>query len=385
MKQDSERNRKRLYVRLGVLAVIGIYALLSSFLSRTFDVTVNGRQKGSYRWREKVTMDVYVPEGKVFTGWTVEEGDITLEDASSETISFVMPAREVKLIANFEIAEYSVEVENGSGAGSYTMDETVEISADAAPEGQVFVSWAVEDDDDDVEMEDAYAETTSFPMPAEDVKVTAEYIPIHDGQIRNAWIETCNAFAEKYSGLLNYSLEEAGDLLLESGLQIEGEDGKLQDEVYISEKQYEEYGPTYRIILSQSPGGSYAISVNEYYDADEHRYIYWNFWYYPGHGSDVISGPLQEMLSFMSAPDPWEALGISQEMLDWAEKNIEDSHYHYKEMDSEWYIFKFFEETDKSLMFVKDGFDVGPGVSEEGVYLSAINTNIYESWINRGY
>ncbi len=66
---------------------------------------------------------------------------------------------------------YQVTVENGSGSGDYKAGAEVTITADEAPEGQVFDKWV----SDDVTFADAESESTTFVMPEKDVTVTAVY------------------------------------------------------------------------------------------------------------------------------------------------------------------------------------------------------------------
>lgn len=68
--------------------------------------------------------------------------------------------------------KYNVQVVNGSGSGEWEAGSTVSITADAAPEGQVFDCWV---SDDGVEFADAQAASTTFVMPEKDVTVTAAY------------------------------------------------------------------------------------------------------------------------------------------------------------------------------------------------------------------
>ncbi len=69
---------------------------------------------------------------------------------------------------------YSVSVTNGSAdASAYSEGETVTITADTAPAGQLFDHWAV--DSGGVTLADDTAGTTTFDMGGEDVSVRAVY------------------------------------------------------------------------------------------------------------------------------------------------------------------------------------------------------------------
>ena len=117
----------------------------------TYLVTVNGGSgSGSYTAGDRVTVTANVPSGKRFTGWTVNQGSVTL--ANSVTTSFTMPDHDVVITANFEdiptpppIVRYRVTVEADgggtvSGGGTYRRNTTVTITA-AAYEGYRFVAW----------------------------------------------------------------------------------------------------------------------------------------------------------------------------------------------------------------------------------------------------
>jgi len=114
-------------------------------------VTVNGGSGGgSYTAGVTVTVTANVPSGKRFTGWTVNQGSVTL--ANSVTTSFTMPDHDVVITANFEniptpppVVRYRVTVEADgggtvSGGGTYRRNTTVTVTA-AAYEGYRFVAW----------------------------------------------------------------------------------------------------------------------------------------------------------------------------------------------------------------------------------------------------
>ena len=57
-----------------------------------------------------------MPEGKVFTGW---EGNVEFANADAASTTFVMPANNVNVTANFEDKVYAVTV-NGESVGVMT-------------------------------------------------------------------------------------------------------------------------------------------------------------------------------------------------------------------------------------------------------------------------
>ena len=70
---------------------------------------------------------------------------------------------------------YKVTVTNGTGSGNYEEGETVTITANAAPDGQMFDKWVVEDGSASITLADANSATTTFTMPAGAVSVKATY------------------------------------------------------------------------------------------------------------------------------------------------------------------------------------------------------------------
>ena len=65
-----------------------------------------------------------------------------------------------------------VTVENGQGTGTYEVTSNVAVIADV-PEGYAFSGWTASSDA--VFFADAYSQETTFPMPSEDVTVTANF------------------------------------------------------------------------------------------------------------------------------------------------------------------------------------------------------------------
>lgn len=70
----------------------------------------------------------------------------------------------------------TVRVENGSGSGVYTVGQTVTIQANAPEQGYSFDHWEVVSGS--ATLANAAAETTTFPMPEEDVTLRAVYAEI---------------------------------------------------------------------------------------------------------------------------------------------------------------------------------------------------------------
>lgn len=131
----------------------------------------NGSGTGSYTAGASVTVTANpAPTGKIFSGWT---SSYPLANPASATNTFSMPAQNVTLTANYADASaaYSATIYNGTGTGRYTVGGVVNITANAAPMGQVFDRWT-----GDVKyLSSVTAASTGFPMPATNIWITATY------------------------------------------------------------------------------------------------------------------------------------------------------------------------------------------------------------------
>ncbi len=108
---------------------------VGSGAQRTNTVTVNsGTGGGTYAEGTTVTIAATVPSGQRFTGWTVNEGGVTLADASSVTTTFIMPAQAVIITANFQNNSGGGSSSGNSG-GSYTPPTTYPPTVEWPSEG----------------------------------------------------------------------------------------------------------------------------------------------------------------------------------------------------------------------------------------------------------
>lgn len=71
------------------------------------------------------------------------------------------------------VPKYEVNVTNGSGSGNYAQGSTVTITANTAPNGQRFKDWSIESGN--ITFASSTSDTTTFVMPAEAVRVKANY------------------------------------------------------------------------------------------------------------------------------------------------------------------------------------------------------------------
>ena len=147
-------------------------------LPATYHVTVVGgtADKTEYAPGETVTITAYPPASDMqFAKWTTEDG-VTFADATKATTTFVMPTKDVRVDATYEDeipSTYKVTVVGGNADKTeYAPGETVTITAYPPASDMQFAKWTTEDG---VTFADATKATTTFVMPAKDVRVDATY------------------------------------------------------------------------------------------------------------------------------------------------------------------------------------------------------------------
>jgi hypothetical protein len=135
----------------------------------TLTVT-GGTGGGTYTTGEVMNITANpAPVGKVFDKWTATTG--TIADVNSPATTFTMPTGNATVTANYKDVLYTLTVTGGSGGGNYTYGESITLTANPAPAGQVFDKWTTTAGT----IADAYSATTTFTMPAGNVTVTANY------------------------------------------------------------------------------------------------------------------------------------------------------------------------------------------------------------------
>ena len=145
--------------------------VVANFNDTEYTVKVNGgvSDKQKAKKGETVTITVKVPEGKEFTGWT-GDGVTFINDKAYET-SFVMPAKNVEVTANFKDIGHKIVVKGGT-ADKRTADKGEKVTVKTVvPEGNEFTGWT----GDGVKFADAKATETTFIMPDKDVEITANF------------------------------------------------------------------------------------------------------------------------------------------------------------------------------------------------------------------
>ena len=162
----------------------------------------------------EVTVTAQAPDGKHFVKWIVKAGGVTLANETSATTTFIMPANDVTIEAEFAenpVEAYTLTVIKGTAsvaAGTPITDKieqntVVTVTADAPETGKVFDKWVVLEGN--VTLTDATKATTTFTMPGNAVKIEATYKdapPSHTHSYGTDW---------KYDGTNHWHECECGD------------------------------------------------------------------------------------------------------------------------------------------------------------------------------
>ena len=100
----------------------------------------------------------------------IRQGYITYYDSAATTGEISSAQQQLQaLLDNPQKRSYQVHVTGGTGAGEYTVGETVQVEADADLENQRFTGWKAKG----VVLEDASQTVVTFVMPVNDVTLTA--------------------------------------------------------------------------------------------------------------------------------------------------------------------------------------------------------------------
>ncbi len=80
------------------------------------NVLVNDVDQGFYQQGDLVTIIAEeATEGKHFANWTVEKGNVVLNDTKSKTTTFIMGNEDVEIKANYEVNKYTIKVVSNEG------------------------------------------------------------------------------------------------------------------------------------------------------------------------------------------------------------------------------------------------------------------------------
>ena len=141
--------------------------LTANYTPNLYELTIDGRNVQK-EYDAEVTVTAKDEVGHTFTGWTVE--GVTVEDKTSQTLHFRMPANAVKLETNYSINQYTL-VENGMADKRYYHD-WVTLQAQSWA-GKTFDHWEISGVE--ISEEEAKKMRLTFRMPANDVTAEAIY------------------------------------------------------------------------------------------------------------------------------------------------------------------------------------------------------------------
>jgi hypothetical protein len=170
---NAHGGEKMASVPVTVLPATGAATKVLTVTNGTFAGTGSGAANNEFANGATVTIVAKdAPGGQVFDKWEITSstgGSFVGE--TSPTAVFTMPDAAATVRATYKTL-YTATVKNGTGAGSYAAGATVDISANAAPSGQVFDKWT---SNDSVIFDNATSVDTTFTMPDNPVTVTANY------------------------------------------------------------------------------------------------------------------------------------------------------------------------------------------------------------------
>ena len=130
------------------------------------------------KYQDEVTVTANAPATDMyFDKWEVTGLDTAGMDLSKTEIKFQMPAGDVTFKATYlAITKYEIVVVDGTKDKSPAKaGETITITANPAPAGKVFDKWTCETAGVTIEFESATSSTTTFVMPASNVKIQAHF------------------------------------------------------------------------------------------------------------------------------------------------------------------------------------------------------------------
>ena len=144
----------------------------------------DGKSVGAVKGAE-ITIKAAVKDNQVFDSWTVEQGDVTLEDDTSEKTTFTMGEEEVVITANYKnLHKITVHGDTGDEELDYTKiiqnvkeGAEQEITANEI-DGKRFDHWIVNSDDFTLTDDEANPLVIDA-MPNSDLDLTAKYVDLY--------------------------------------------------------------------------------------------------------------------------------------------------------------------------------------------------------------
>ncbi len=150
-----------------------------------YNITVtNGTSSApTAKYQEEVTVTANAPATDMyFDKWEVTGLDTTGMDLTKTEIKFNMPAGNVTFKATYlTIEKFEIVVVDGTKDKSPAKaGETIAITANPAPTGKVFDKWTCETAGVTIVFESATSSTTTFVMPASNIKIQAHFRAVDD-------------------------------------------------------------------------------------------------------------------------------------------------------------------------------------------------------------
>ena len=150
----------------------------------------DGKSVGAVKGAE-ITIEADVKDDQVFDSWTVEQGGVTLDDATSARTTFTMGEVEVKITANYKnLHKITVHGDTGDELLDYT--ETILNAKEGAKQeitakeidGKRFDHWIVNSDDFTL-TDDTANPLVIDAMPNSDLDLTAKYVDLYTLTVDN--------------------------------------------------------------------------------------------------------------------------------------------------------------------------------------------------------
>ena len=135
------------------------------------------------KYQEEVTVTANAPAAdKRFDKWEVTGITLSDEDLAKSTLTFKMPEGNVTFKATYlTIEKFEIVVVDGTKDKSPAKaGETITITANPAPTGKVFDKWTCETPGVTIVFESATSSTTTFEMPASNIKIQAHFRAVDD-------------------------------------------------------------------------------------------------------------------------------------------------------------------------------------------------------------
>ena len=175
--------------------------------------------EGDYYYQETVEVQAFPADGHGFVSWQLDDNVVS----TNEVYSFLMPDKDISLIANFTTPLYTLTLialpdAGGSayGEGDYEENELVDLLA--VPEtNYVFLGWSLED------VIISYDEEFQFTMPAENTLILALFE--HETNVQNIAQNNISVFPNPSKDIINV----VSDVIIEK-IQIIDINGK---EIYL--------------------------------------------------------------------------------------------------------------------------------------------------------